>query len=348
MDENIYSAVKYANIPLPQKPRLTPWIQFVELSDDQIQFRGSEFVFTIRYPLFIEVFHRIKLLLDGNHTVEDISSTVGPHFLPTTVVFLLKMLRANGLLQEGSSSLRPSESQLSPEAYELQFQFFSHFLQNPQGAIALMNDARVGVLGDEQLKADIIDHLSKLGLGHIKDFGVPQKGNLEYDLKGIDILIACKESSGFSFFDKVNNLCLSSGARWLHVAIEGSTAFLGPTIVPKQTACYECYDRRRNSNRADLESFLAYKEVIENESSDLSEGFLQPFWSLISSQVSLEITRIISGFAPPNTIGSFYEFNPQTPNSVKHEVFRVPNCPACNPRKPKLETWDTANATSKE
>jgi hypothetical protein len=56
--------------------------------------------------------------------------------------------------------------------------------------------------------------------------------------------------------------------------------------------------------------------------------------------VTLEVARIISGFAPPKTIGRLYEFEATTPLVEGHDVLRLPRCPACNLKQPKREPWD--------
>jgi hypothetical protein len=52
------------------------------------------------------------------------------------------------------------------------------------------------------------------------------------------------------------------------------------------------------------------------------------------------VARIISGFAPPKTIGQLYEFEATTPLVEGHDVLRLPRCPACSLNQPKREPWD--------
>ena len=100
MVEKTYTPVDYLNVSLPRRPRLAPWAFLVNLGDDRLQFRGAEFNFTLHNITFVEAFYEIQPLLNGNHSPEEISSSSQKKFLPTTILFLLKILRANGLLQE--------------------------------------------------------------------------------------------------------------------------------------------------------------------------------------------------------------------------------------------------------
>lgn len=346
MGELISSGTEYVKISIPKKPRLAPWVTIVDIGDSRLQFRGAEFLFTLRHALFVEIFQNIKLLLDGGHTVEEISSAVDASILPTTVIFLLKILRAHGILQEGDL---PTPSDLTPTEilkYQSQIQFLSHFTKNAVEALGLLRQSKIAVIGKGFIKDHILDSLGQTGFTSITHLEVPQESgeklidSIANELDGIELLIVCGQSTGFSFFEAINSACLKTGTRWLRVAIEGTTAILGPTIVPKYTACYVCLCKRQESNMKDLEDFMAYKETIVENKITNDEGFFPPLWEVVAAQVSMEVVRIILGFIPPKTIGRFYEFNVHSPSSISHEVFRLPRCPACNIRGSKREAWN--------
>jgi hypothetical protein len=94
------------------------------------------------------------------------------------------------------------------------------------------------------------------------------------------------------------------------------------------------------SNASELQDYLAYQKQNNSGRPSKNEGFLNPLWSTLAEQVTLEVARIISGFAPPKTIGRLYEFEATTPLVEGHDVLRLPRCPACNLKEPKREAWD--------
>ena len=346
MAEDTSTTVDYVTVPLPEKPRLAPWVTLVDLGDNRMQLRGAEFSFTLQHPLFIETFQSIHTLLDGRRTVDEIVSSRDPKYLPTTITFLLKMLRANGVLQEGIISQRP----LTPEkliANDSQVQFFSHFVLDPASTLSLLRKARVALIGSDSLTSRI--HKSLLGMDFdslVKIEGLSEK--TAYDssqlhkevisqLEEVDFLIACQDTADYRFFQTINTACLETQTRWMHVAISGTKGLMGPTIIPQQSACYVCYDKRLASNASELQGYLAYQKQTNPST---NEGSLNPLWSTLAEQVTLEATRIISGFAPPQTIGRLYEFEATTPLVEGHDVLRLPRCPACNLKKPKREPWD--------
>ena len=347
MAEDTTDAVEYITVPLPQKPRLAPWVTLIDLGDNRMQLRGAEFSFTLQHPLFIEALHSIQSLLDGQRTVEEIVAARDPKYLPTTITFLLKILRANGVLQEG---MVPPPPPLTPDTLlenESLVQFFSHYVLDPVGTLALIHQARVALIGSVSIRNRVQQGLQNMGFASLievegyngktaQDPSHLLKGIIG-QLEGVDILIACRDTSDHRFFETVNLACLEAQARWMHVCISGPKGIMGPTIIPRQTACYVCYDKRMASNAPDLQSYLAYQKQTGLSN---SEGFLSPLWSTLAEQVVLEIARIVTGFAPPKTIGRLYEFEATTPETECHDVLRLPRCPSCNLNEPKREPWD--------
>lgn len=347
MAQGTPASVDYITVPLPQKPRLAPWVTLVDLGDNRMQLRGAEFSFTLQHPLFIETFQSVRHLLNGQRTVEEILSARDPKYLPTTITFLLKILRANGILQEGVVSPPPP---LTPENLiknESLIQFFSHFVLNPVCTLALLHQARVALIGSSSITSRVRKGLLSMGFSsllEIEDLSKktafdPSQLHKEVigQLNEIDFLIACQDTTDHRFFQILNAACLETKTRWMHVSISGTKGIMGPTIIPHQSACYTCYDKRLASNASELQGYLAYQKQTELPK---SEGFLSPLWSTLAEQVTLEVARIISGFAPPKTIGRLYEFEATTPVAKGHDVLRLPRCPTCNLKNPKREPWD--------
>lgn len=357
MDDPVSIAVRYAETPLPRKPRLVPWVTLVDLGDDRLQFRAQEFAYTLQNSLFIDLLEIVKPLLDGNHAVDEITAAGGPRFFPTTVSFFLKMLRSHGLLQEGDRTSHPSLTPQDLEQNDASLRFLSHFEADSQGLFTSLREARVGLLGAGQLMDSIRNSLETAGIHRIIDLNAllgqggqpgPNTNEMNDGLKEIDFLVACQESVGFSFFETINKICLATGTRWIRVSIEGTTAYLGPTIVPSETACYACYEGRLNSNLPDLPDFLAYKNQVKSNHQPQDEGVFAPLWSLVASQTVIEVARILSGFAPPTTIGRFYEISVTSPMPVGHNVLRLPRCQVCHGERPQQEAWDSIPLSSDE
>jgi bacteriocin biosynthesis cyclodehydratase domain-containing protein len=346
--EAVTMAVQYARTPLPKRPRLAPWVTWIDLGDDRLQFRSAEhFYLTLRHPFFIEVFHRIAPLLDGGHAVAEIGAAGGEAIQSTTVVFLLQMLAANGLLQDAEADdAMPAADRAK---WERQLRFLGRLTSNPIAAHRQLSRARVGVLMADDLGRAIASELEAMAVGEIVEIGpghvtLPDRTRGLGDAAGfggLDLVVAGQEAPGFELFDALNAACLESGARWMHVSAVGSTVRVGPTFIPHQTACYTCFDLRRRAHEQDLNGFIAYRERVAKPGEG-DEGMLAPLRSVVAGQAALEAMRLLTGFAPPATLGRFYEFDTRTPMPVGHEVLRVPRCPSCAAVGPVREAWESA------
>ncbi len=335
--KTIAFAAQLACVELPLRPRLAPWLTAVELGDERLQLRGAELAYTIRHAFLIDVFRAIEPLLDGTRTVDEIAEAGEPDIAGTTAVFLLKMLQANGLLQAGGDDDATTAEALVQ--WERQLRFLGHFLADPAAAQATLLQARVAVVGDPALAAEVEAALGSLGVASAVT-AAPGEIRSPGELAGADLVIACQESPGFAFFDAVNDACLGRGTRWLRVAVLGTTAQLGPTFVPYETCCYTCFDLRVRSHEPDLDGFSAYRAHAEVA----DEGALAPLRAALAAEAALEAARTLTGFAPPVTIGRFYELDAQTPKRVGHDVLKVPRCPSCGAGGPPREPWDLALA----
>jgi bacteriocin biosynthesis cyclodehydratase domain-containing protein len=330
--EAVASAVQYARTSLPVRPRLAPWATWVDLGDDRLQFRSAEFTYlTLRHPFFIDVFRRIALLLDGRHALPDVTASGGEEIQPTTIVFMLQMLAANGLLQAAEADAALSPDELA--RWDRQLRYLSRLTADPAALQLGLRQSRVGLAATSELGDAIAVQLDSLGVGEIVTIDVD--GTKDFD--GIDLIVAGEESPGYARFDALNQRCLETGARWLHVAMVGSAARLGPTFIPHQTACYTCYDLRLRSHEPELDGFAAYREQPPRD-----EGLLAPVRSVVAAQAALEAIRLLTGFAPPTTLGRFYEIDARTPGAVGHDVLRAPRCPSCAKPGPVREAWESA------
>ncbi len=336
-ESQTFSTVEYANISLPEKPCLAPWVSFIYLGDDRLQFRGSNFAFTLNHALLIGAFFKVRDLLDGCHKVEEIASSGGEAYFPTTITFLLKMLRAHGVLHEFHSTFLSTENSLEKR----QVLFLSHLLQDPGYANNAFSSSRIGLIGEGPLAEEIELSLTSMGIKKLSRFTLadwkndPKTGKLEF-------IVASRESPSFSFFEEINAKCLKAGIRWMHVALEGAMAYIGPTIVPYQTACYKCLSTRIETLVPDLESHLAFKKEHNERPKD--EGYFSPLGRIISSHVAMELTRIFMGYSPPKTFGRYYKLDTDDMVPSQHNVLRFPRCSACYNKKSPMDIWESTLA----
>jgi bacteriocin biosynthesis cyclodehydratase domain-containing protein len=337
---SLAAAARTAQTELPRQPRLAPWLTVVDLGDGRVDLRATDFVYGLRQSLLAETFLRIVPLLDGTREVEDIAHAGGEGVLPTTVVFLLQALTVHGCLQEGS----PPAEQPGVDAarWERQLRLLSRLTAEPERAQALLAAARVRLVGEGELADAVAGELLACGIGEIGSVRSVAADDGDLREPGTTLSIVCCESRGFATFDAVNATFVETGTRWLRVALSGPVAELGPTVVPHHSACYACFDLRRRSHEDDLDGFLGYRGTGQRA----DEGALAAHGSALAAQAALEAMRLISGFAPPRTVGRCWEMGVSSPVATAHDVLKVPRCPVCGPGTPAREAWTQALAAA--
>jgi len=324
---------------LPRKPRLVPWVTPIELGDGRLQLRAAGFSFTLGHPFFATLFSTISASLDGTLTVDEIAQNGGPDVLPTTVIFLLRTLNTQGLLQEAEAPPKLSSADL--DRWERQLRFFGHFTSEPLAAQAALKAARVGIVAHHEICAPLVEAAEALGIGEVRLCMPPSLAADQHwaDFHDLDLLIVWLNATECETLESINAGCLAWSIRWMHVTVEGTTTLLGPTFVPFQTACYTCYTLRTRSHVPDLEGWLAQRTHVNAGKPCSDEGSMEPLTTVLRGQLVLEIARLLTGFAPPVTIGRCYEWNALHPIPELHEVFRVPRCPACGSQQPIGAVW---------
>jgi bacteriocin biosynthesis cyclodehydratase domain-containing protein len=342
--EAALNAAECARVPLPRAPRLAPWITVVDLGDDRLELRAAEFAHTLRHPLFRRAFLAVRSRLDGRHSVAEIAAAAGPEVLPSTVVFLLKVLQANGVLQEGAADGERDGEELA--RWGEQVQFLSHFTADPWAAQDALRAATVALVGRSPLTARLREELGAAGVGEVLTVETGDASAiLSADGRGtararavVDLLVASFAAADVAAFSAVNAACLEAGTRWLHVAARGSAFVFGPTVVPRQTACYACYDARLGAHLADPDAEAAYRRQTGGRG--VEEGSFPALCALVAGHVAAEVVRILTAFAPPATIGRCYEIGAARLTCTGHDVLRVPRCPSCGATGPRPEPFD--------
>lgn len=150
------------------------------------------------------------------------------------------------------------------------------------------------------------------------------------NLTDMDYLVVCSESLNPLFFESVNKACNQIDLTWTSCVMEDHTATVGPTVIPKQTACWKCYDLRVKANIDHYEEYLAFDEYLrKSESNPVRFGYLLPSLDLIAGLTALEVIKDLSGLTPPLTYGAQISVNLLTTEFDLHPVLKLPRCPVC-------------------
>jgi bacteriocin biosynthesis cyclodehydratase domain-containing protein len=127
----------------------------------------------------------------------------------------------------------------------------------------------------------------------------------------------------------INRICLGLGIPWLHAIMDGPFILIGPTFVPRRTACYECLELRIGINLRENASYQRYKDALVKAHVLGSTPFIEPSLAgILASHTALEVMNyVLTGYS--FTAGKVMSMYLPTMEFTCNEVLRAPNCPAC-------------------
>jgi molybdopterin-synthase adenylyltransferase len=130
----------------------------------------------------------------------------------------------------------------------------------------------------------------------------------------------------------LNDFCLSHSIPLLIYRRRAFDVELGPLVIPRQTACYLCYDLRRKAVLSEAETLTDAREPDP-------AGLNVPIGA---EWLALEVVKLLTGVAEPMTRGRMSRFNILTGLMTAHPVLKLPRCPACGVHKcrPAHKLWE--------
>jgi bacteriocin biosynthesis cyclodehydratase domain-containing protein len=142
-------------------------------------------------------------------------------------------------------------------------------------------------------------------------------------------------------FQIVNRIAMAHGIPWIHAAIDGPFLFIGPTVVPRRTACYECFEARVVMNLREQSSYQRYKEALAQGRVLRRPSPIEPVVaSVLASHIAMEVVNFLTT-GNDFTMGKTLAIYLPTMEFSFSDVLRLPNCPACgsSPEKDDRELY---------
>jgi bacteriocin biosynthesis cyclodehydratase domain-containing protein len=143
-----------------------------------------------------------------------------------------------------------------------------------------------------------------------------------------DCLVATSDFGGLHLMREWNEYCVRHNRHFLPVVLQDLFGYVGPLVVPGETACFECLRARQNSHLAD--------PTVERSPESLSfegqavNGFHPSMASVLGDLAAIELSRFYGGWAPPRVVGTLIEVNLIGPELTARRVLKVPRCQVCS------------------
>lgn len=240
--------------------------------------------------------------------------------------------------------------------------FFWHFGESRANTIERLNRIQLTIIGANSISRQLAFSLTACGHKNFKVIDHPRHRNKSlFDNSGVlrdgewpssivrpqawidsqqvdmgQCLIATSDFGGQEALCHWNNLCIQQKIHFLPVVLKNMVGYVGPLVIPGETACYECLLNRQRSHRLapELEG-MADRFAYDGQA---VAGFHPVMATILGDLAVFELTRFYGGRLPGKTPNRLLEVNLLAANMTGRTVLKVPRCSACSPLHTSSET----------
>jgi bacteriocin biosynthesis cyclodehydratase domain-containing protein len=276
--------------------------------------------------------------LDGTRTINEIAASLGQ---PEATLEVVAVLERAGLLQPAAQ-----------EGLE----------HSPAGLKALLDSLGVDVpeairkLQEHRISAIVGPGLATYAEACFHSFGVKpvhlitdlvMDGPHELEAAGglyeriesavanSDFVLVALDRWQPALMRTVNKLCVDKGVAWIGVQPENEvTSVIGPFVIPGESACFECLDRRRQANFMESAELQEALDRLVQQDPSAAVYVSRSVGPLFEPAVAMAITEVIKAAAGLefhlSTLNRAVAFTPFAIETEAMPVLKLPRCPVCS------------------
>ena len=143
------------------------------------------------------------------------------------------------------------------------------------------------------------------------------------------IAVVCSDCEDHKMMRDANRELLQAGLRALYACVTTRGLRIGPTVIPGQTACYECFYQRLRNGMEFLDEFDAFAAHQHR----LAQGDLSPPPALAASMggalVALQTAKLHMRIADDVVVAQIVELQLSPLELRSGEALRLPRCGLC-------------------
>ncbi|MGD9489806.1 MAG: hypothetical protein AB7W47_17420 [Calditrichaceae bacterium] len=329
-------------IEVPQYPKISEDCHLI-VDDKKIQIYGVEDSILLTGENTLPTVKKILPLLNGKNSLDYIVHSVSEKEMDF-VPLILKYLYMKGLFED-YSTVREEDIIKSNEAQK----YFSRLIDVTRHSknrfdlfqkiktykIQLIINSELGISLYNEIKSIGYELVEIIALTEMKEHIVHQEGVIFFD--SIDEINFNKEAHLICVFDrnypkifkKINKIAYSNKQMFTIAFLTDKKAIIGPTFLPDETGCFECYEQRQIMNTNDLDSFLTYKNFL-NKADTVPFSHTNYNKKILVGILTAEIVNASTYITIPQTVGNEIEFDFIHLNLTKRKFHRLPVCKTCS------------------
>lgn len=233
--------------------------------------------------------------------------------------------------------------------------FYWHFNESAEQVAGRLNDRRIAIVGVNHVSRQLTASLAASGMENVEVVDYPLLGNLrlfgdddrlledewsleppisyeewasELDPQSLDCLVATSDFGGQQSLRVWNEFCIKHERHFLPVVLQDMIGYVGPLVVPGETACLECLRARQNSQMDDPASRRAAESAAFE--GQVVAGFHPAMASILGDIAALELSRFYGGWMRSRMAGTLIEVNLLGTQMTTRKVLKVPRCQVCS------------------
>jgi len=206
-----------------------------------------------------------------------------------------------------------------------------------------LESRRVLVVGCGEIGQQIATDLSSVG---VQEVGIidpttdtPAADNLdgdvvEFDADSLEESVAAADFVVYTasrpypnLESRLNEATLESGTPWTSARIQGFDGFIGPTIFPGETACFECYREREMANVSNTSQYQAYLQQMADKP-DTTQLRLPGLARMLAGYLVMDLVNLLA-FGTGFTSGRVFVVNGTRLSIECNDVLKLPRCRSC-------------------
>lgn len=186
------------------------------------------------------------------------------------------------------------------------------------------NGIDVHLLSHGNIGSTVAEYLAQFD-GEVTRTAIDSEPDVSTDLiADADFVIYLSDSIAPPLPKVINRACLERDTPWLNGQVNGFDAVVGPTVVPRESACYQCYLSRREANeRANRWNLYRKGASLSN-----SEATFTPLVHLVEAYVCMELAHLFQ-FGQGLTVERIFAVSATDMATEINDVLKVPRCSAC-------------------
>ncbi|MFF9350080.1 TOMM precursor leader peptide-binding protein [Streptomyces sp. NPDC014734] len=128
----------------------------------------------------------------------------------------------------------------------------------------------------------------------------------------------------------INRVTQELGVPWLHTGVDGPFLFIGPTVIPGRSACYECFETRVGMNIRESASYQRYKEALATGQVRTGEpALLSAMRTTLVGHAALEAINLLAA-GSTFSVGKVLGIYVPTMEIAWSDVLKLPGCRGCS------------------